>query len=186
MMEPLNITSEIRPRWCQPKALERTFELRDDNRLFGTLSFVKVFGSLAVASLAAGDWTFKRVGFLRPRVTVRRRDQETDLAVYQPKGWGSEGELQFAAGRSYGWKPANFWATKYNFVDGAGKTLITFRPGAEDSMWSDIFKFQALVEIDPSASRLEDLPLLVSLGWYLMILHHEESASAGAVVVTMG
>lgn len=185
-MEPLNITPEIRPRWCQPKALQRTFELRDDNRLFGTLSFVKSFGSLAVASLAAGDWTFKRVGFFRPRVTVRRRNQETDLAVFQPKGWGVEGELLFAGGPSYGWKPTNFWAVRYNFVDRAGKILVTFKPGVEDSKWSDIFKFQALVEIDPSASRLEDLPLLVSLGWYLMILHHEDTSSAGAVVVTMG
>jgi len=185
-MEPLNITPDIRPQWYQPKALERTFELRDVNRLFGTLRFVKPFGSLAAASLAAGDWTFKRVGFLRPRVTVRRRDQETDLAVYEPKGWGVEGELQFAAGRSYGWKAANFWKTKFNFVDGAGKTLVTFKPGTEDSKWSDIFKFQALVEIEPSASRLEDLPLLVALGWYLMILHHEDASSAGAVVVTMG
>jgi len=186
MMESLNITPEIRPRWRQPKALQRTFELRDDDRLFGTLCFVKPFGSLAVASLAAGDWTFKRVGFFRPRVTVRRRDQETDLAVYEPKGWRADGELQFTAGRSYGWRAANFWATKFNFVDGAGRSLVTFKPGAEDSKWSDIFKFQALVEIDPSASRLEDLPLLVALGWYLMILHHEDSASAGAVVATMG
>jgi len=186
MLEPLNLSPETRRYWSQPKALERTYELRDDSRLFGTLSFLKPLGSLAEASLAAGDWTFKRVGFFRPRVTVRRRGQEEDVAVYQPKGWGAEGELQFAAGRSYQWTSANFWATRFNFVDGAGRTVVAFKPGAEDSKWSDFFKFQALVEIDPSAARLEDLPLLVSLGWYLMILHHQDTASAGAVVVTMG
>lgn len=186
MLEPLNVTPETRPRWSQPKALGRTFELRDHDRLFGTLSFLKPLGSLAEASLAAGDWTFKRVGFFRPRVTIRRRGHQEDLAVYQPKGWGSEGELQYAAGRSYIWKSANFWAPRFNFVDGAGKTLVAFKPGEEDSKWWDVFKFQALVEIDPSAARLEDLPLLVSLGWYLMILNYEDSGSAGAVVAAIG
>ena len=181
MIEPLRITPGSHLSWSQPKALQRTFELRDGDRLLGTLSFATSWGSLAEASMAAGEWTFKRVGFFRPRVTVRRREQETDLAVYQPKGWGSEGELQFAGGRIYAWKPANFWATRFNFVDATGRALVAFKPGAEESKWSDIFKFQALVEIDHSASRLEELPLLVSLGWYLMILHHQDSASGGAV-----
>ena len=186
MLEPLDIAAGNRLSWSQPKALQRAFELREGDRLLGTLSFVKSFGSLAEASMATGDWTFKRVGYFRPRVTVRRRGQETDLAVYQPKGWGSEGELQFAGGRVYAWKPANFWATRFNFVDGAGRALIAFKPGSEESKRSDLFRFQALVEIDPSASRLEELPLLVSLGWYLMILHHQDSASGGAVAAAAG
>jgi len=186
MMEPLEITPHSLLSWSQPKALERTFELRDGNRLSGTLCFAKSFGSLAEASTTAGDWTFKRVGYFRPRVTVRRRGQETDLAVYAPKGWGAEGELQFEGGRIYVWKPANFWATKFNLVDSAGMILVAFKPGTEESKWSDLFKYQALVEINPSASRLEELPLLVSLGWYLMILHHEDASSAGAVVATTG
>jgi len=186
MVELLKIKPGSRLSWSQPKALQRTFELREGKRLLGTLSFLKSTGSLAEASMESGDWTFKRVGFLRPRVTVRCRGQETDLAVYHPNGWGSEGDLQLAADRIYAWKPANFWATKYNFVDGAGKTIVAFKPGAEENKWSDLFKFQALVEIDPSASRLEELPLLASLGWYLMILQHEDATSAGAVVAAMG
>ena len=186
MLEPLDLTSAHLLSWSQPKALHRAFELRDGDRLLGALSFVKAYGSLAEASMAAGEWTFKRVGFLRPRVTVRRRGQETDLAIYQPKGWGAGGDLQFAGGRVYAWKSANFWSTKFDFVDVAGMTIIAFRPGMEESRWPDFFKFQALVEIDASARRLEELPLLLALGWYLMILQHEDSASAGAVAATMG
>ena len=177
MMETLNVTSGTRPFWCQPKALQRSFELREGNRLLGTLHFATSCGSLATASLAAGEWTFKRTGFLHPRVTVRRRGQEADLAVFRPKGWGVEGELRFAGGRSYGWKAANFWSTKYVFLDGSGKALVTFKSGAEESKWSDLFKCQALVEIDPSANELEELPLLVSVGWYLMILDQEDATA---------
>ncbi|HMD83192.1 MAG TPA: hypothetical protein VKO18_00665 [Terriglobia bacterium] len=184
-MESLRVTPEIHPSWFQPRTLERSFELRDGERLLGTLHFPRFGGSLAMASFAAGEWTFKRVGFLRPRVTVRRSGEEVDLAVYKPRGWGSEGELQFAGGHSYAWKPANFWATRYAFVDGAERAVVTFKPGAEESKWSDLFKFQALVEIDPSADGLEELPVMVALGWYLMILHHDD-ASGAAVVATMG
>ena len=67
-----------------------------------------------------------------------------------------------------------------------GKALVTFKQGTEENKWSDLFKFQALVEIDPSANGLEELPLLVALGWYLMILHHDDDASAGAVVAAIG
>ena len=70
-------------------------------------------------------------------------------------------------------------------MDGASKTLVAFKPGAEDSIWSDLFKFQALVELDPSAGRVEELPLLLALGWYLMILHREDASSAGAVEAAM-
>jgi hypothetical protein len=184
-MESLRVTPESRPSWFQPRTLERHFELRDGERLLGTLRFLKWGGSLAMASLAAGEWTFKRVGFFRPSVTVRRSGQEADVAVFRPKGWGSGGELQFAGGRIYAWKPANFWATRYAFFDGGERAIVTFKPGQEESKWPDLFKFQALVEIDPSADGLEDLPLLVSLGWYLMILHHHDS-EGGAVVATMG
>jgi hypothetical protein len=185
-MEWLNVTPGIRPYWSQPKVLERTFELREGDHLLGTLHFAKSWGSLATASLAAGEWTFKRTGYFRPRVTVRRRGQEADLAVYQPKVWGSEGELQFAGGRSSGWRSANFWATQYAFLDSVGRALVTFKPGAEDKKWSDVFKFQALVEIDPSAHGLEELPLLLALGWYLMILHHGDVVSGGAVAGAAG
>ena len=184
-MEALRVTPEIHPSWFQPRTMERSFELRDGERLLGTLHFPRFGGSLATASFTAGEWTFKRVGFFRPRVTVRPSGQEVDLAVYRPKGWGSEGELQFVGGHSYGWKPANFWATRYAFVDDAERAVVTFKPGAEEGKWSDLFKYQALVEIDPSVYDREELPILVSLGWYLMILHHDDSAGA-AVVATMG
>jgi len=188
-MESLNVTFATRPCWSESNVMKRAFELREGNRLLGTLQFAKSWGSLATASLAGGEWTFKRTGYFRPRVTVRRQGQEADLAVCQPGGWGAgaaEGELQIAGGRCYGWRPANFWATKYAFVNVGGKALVTFKQGTEENKWSNLFKFQALVEIDPSANGLEELPLLVALGWYLMILHHDDDASAGAVVAAIG
>ena len=83
-MESLNVTFATRPSWSESNVMKRAFELREGNRLHGTLQFAKSWGSLATASLAGGEWTFKRTGYFRPRVTVRRQGQEADLAVYQP------------------------------------------------------------------------------------------------------
>lgn len=41
----------------------------------------------------------------------------------------------------------------------------------------------ALVDISAGAGKSEDLPLLVLLGWYLILLYSEDSAAAAS---TMG
>jgi hypothetical protein len=45
---------------------------------------------------------------------------------------------------------------------------------------SDLFKTQALVEIEPQVYALAELSLLVLLGWYLVILHQDDVAAASA------
>jgi hypothetical protein len=59
--------------WVQPGAFRRGFELhRADEQNIGSLRFEKAFGASARGDSPHGSWTFKRVGFLNPRVTVRR------------------------------------------------------------------------------------------------------------------
>ncbi len=71
--------------------------------------------SLATAETADGTWTFKRVGFLNPRVTIRAAGSPDNLAVYQPKFWG-DGTVTFADGAAFRWQPTNFWATEWAFT----------------------------------------------------------------------
>jgi len=180
IVDTLNTTITSHLSWHQPKTLQRDYELRDGDRRFGALTFVRLSGSLAEASVGEDNWTFKRVGFFRTRVTVRERGQNVDLAVYHPNGFGSEGELELASGRSYKWVHASFWATKFQFVDRSGNVVVAFKPGSEESKWSAIFKYQAFVEINAPASQLEELPLLVSLGWYLMVLQNDDATVIAA------
>ena len=166
--------------WVQPKALQRQFELRTDDQLIATLRFEKAFGTLATAESADGRWTFKRVGFLSPRVTVRRAGEETDLAEYRPRWTGTEGTLAFAAGRQYHWKTANFWATRFVWRDEGGDLLVTFQSGGKKAKLSDVFKTQARVRFEPAGEGGDDLPLLTLLGWYLIVLQQEDSAAVVA------
>ena len=171
------------PQWVQPRAAQNRFELRSGEDLFAEIEFPKWYGSLANAAAAGARWTFKRVGFFNPRVTVRSEGSETDLAVFRPKWTGTEGTTQLAGGAAYTWKTANFWATEYAWLDAAGEPLILYKQGIEASWLADLFKTQARVEIQPSAQGLPELALLVILGWYLIVLKQQDDASIAVTAV---
>lgn len=166
--------------WVQPKAMQRRFDLLGVTQCFATLEFTSAFGSLATAWTADGAWTYKRVGFFSPRITVRAEGSENDLAIYRPRWTGMQGTLEFAGGQAYLWNTVNFWATRFQITDASGQPVMAFQTGLGDFKLSDFFKTQARVEINPLAAGSPDLPLLATLGFYLIILQQEDSAGAVA------
>jgi hypothetical protein len=177
-MEPIRNAKNLSLYWVQPKTMQRRFLLHSGEHEFASLEFQSAFGSLAVAETVENAWSFKRVGFFNPRVTVRRSGEQLDLGTYQPRWTGTEGTLIMAGGRSFQWKVTNFWATSYTFQDSAGEPLLWFKEGSEESHISNVFKIQALVAIEPPGWQLAELDLLLTLGWYLLILHHDDAAAA--------
>jgi hypothetical protein len=180
-MEALSTAIGSNLCWVQPKTLERQFELRTEGGLFGSLRFEKALGTLATASSAAGRWTFKRAGFMNPRVTIREAGRDVDLAVYWPKFWGG-GWLECADGSRFQWKSMNFWGTSWGFANTREELVFTMKPGAEKSKLSDLLKSQAIVEIGTQSFGLAELPLLLMLGWYLMIMQQDDAATTAAVI----
>jgi len=180
-MDRISALGEQGLAWLQPKTLEHYFELQAGPAQLATLAFHSAWGTLATAETADGTWTFKRVGFLNPRVTVRAAGSPDNLAVYQPKFWG-DGTLTFADGATFRWQPTNFWATEWAFTGTGDTPLVRFKSGAEKSKLSDILKTQALMELEPDESIRPYVPLLVALGMYLIILHQQDAA--GVVAAT--
>jgi hypothetical protein len=125
-----------------------------------------------------GNWTFKRVGFLNPRITVREAGQEGDLALFTPR-WTGGGALEFRQGGEYSWGSANFWGTRWAFKKGEGEPLLTFGP-QDDAKFRDLFKVQGHVEVTPTGAGLAEAALLLFLGWYLVIMHRNDSAAVVA------
>lgn len=177
-MEDFSNLMGKQPYWLQPKTGGRTYELRDDNHLYGSLVFRSSFGSLATADFSGGRYTFKRVGFFNPQVTVRREGEEIDLAVYRPNWTGAQGLLEID-GKTLGWRPANFWATRYAWYQGKDMLLV-YQQGGEQKRFSDLFKTQSQVTFFDLAWRLGSLPILTLLGWYLVILYEQDSAAVVA------
>jgi hypothetical protein len=169
--------------WIQPKTFERLYQLIWGKEMLARLYFRSGTGTLATGETAEGIWTFKRVGFLNPRITVRAAGSEEDLAVYQPKFWG-DGVLSFKGGPVFAWRPTNFWSTAWAFVAPEETVVIAFQTGVEKERLRDIFKTQFTVTFYQMSTIREAAPLLVTLGLYLLILHQEDAAAAGAIAAT--
>lgn len=160
-------------QWMQPSAWREAYELRAGEDVVATLRFRSAFGSFATAETADDCWTFKRVGFWRTRVTVRCCDAEQDLAVFHNNTWDGGGALELADGRRF-LASTNTWLTRYEFRDEAGEPLLLFAIGG-------VFHQSAQVTIQPAAVRLDVLPLLLTLGWYLAVMMHQDGAAAAVV-----
>ena len=152
----------------QPAARKREHELRAGDDVVATLRFQR--GSLADAEAEANHWTFKRQGFWHPRVTVRAAGSDADIAVFHPR-WVGGGTLEFADGRALRLSSANFWQSEWVWQE-KEQPLIRFKGR------HGLIKAKGAVEIQPEAVRIPDLPLLVLLGWYLILLYAEDAASA--------
>lgn len=184
-MKPIREVADQPLRWTQPALLQREYELRAGDEIVATLRWQKAFGSLAQAETADGTWTFKRSGFLRPKVTVRVPGSETEVAAFKP-GWGGEGMLRLSAGQCYQWLNTSFWLSEWVFANEAAEPLVHFKAEFEASAAVIFFKHAAAVKFEPEAVSVPDLSLLTVLGWYLMLLMSEDGAGAAAGVVAAG
>jgi hypothetical protein len=161
-------------KWVQPSALKMQYELRAGEELVAILRFRSSFGSFATAESVDGCWTFKRVGFWQTRVTVRPCGADADIAIFRNNTWSGGGTLELSDGQKF---PAttNFWQSKLEFQNESGYTHIQFKSGG-------LLHLSATVEIQPSAVGMPELPLMVMLGWYLIVMMNMDSAVVGGTV----
>lgn len=177
MSAPLNLLttgSYDKLEWKQMKGLRLDSELQADKRVIGTLEFRSTFGTYATATIGSACWTFKRVGFFQNRVEVRECGSDDAVAEFVNATWTSGGTLRLRGGREYR-ATSNLWNTKWEVQDAAGNSLVRFDYGGA-------FKLAAKVKITAAARSLEDLPLLVVISWYLVMMLHADAASTSASI----
>ena len=182
-MLPLMIAKNLELFWEQQKASRRNFVLCSGEQIFARIDFTSAFSTLADAKSGGEHWTLKRVGCLSSQVTIRRVGSVVNLATYHPNWTGSQGQVRFSTGEIYNWEVANFWSTQYAIHSEDGNELVTYRFGSKSRKLSNIFKQQAQVVITPEAWQLQELPILVLLGWYLIVLQADDLAAAATIVV---
>jgi hypothetical protein len=160
-------------KWVQPSAFRMEYELQAGEEVLASLVFRSSFGTLATTETADGCWTFKRVGFWQTRLTVRSCGEEQDLAVFKNNTWSGGGTLEFPDGRVFR-ATTNFWQTRLEFHNAAEEILVAFHSGG-------FFHLSADVEVTTVGATLPELPLLLSLGLYLIIMMQQDSAAGAAV-----
>ena len=162
--------------WSQPEFMRRYFTLRNDSGELATLRFDS--RSLATGECDGASWTFKRTGFLSPKVTVRAVGSEVELAVFTPTGMGG-GSVVFSSGARFQMRSKNFWRTEWVFESEDGSVLATLagRP--------HVFKDGGVATVAQLAAHLPETPVLLLLLWYVRVIMHEESAASAAVVAAI-
>lgn len=159
--------------WTQPKAMERRYVLDANGEELAVLAFHSACGTLATAECPEGRWSFKRVGFLHSRVTVREQGSEQDLAVFQPATWSDGGTLTLADGRTLR-VTTNLWQTRVELLAWDGGALVRFTVGG-------FIRVAVDVEVLPPAATLPELPWLLILGCYLIVSMQTEAATAATL-----
>jgi hypothetical protein len=170
-------------RWTRPNALIRYHELRSDGGIYATLNWKKMFGSLALGECSEGRFTFKRAGFMRPSVTVRREGSESNLAtmrfssgsVIMNAAFGLSGVLEFETGHKFAFNRLSFWKSRWAFVDENGIPLVTFDRKMKG-------KPSANVTLNCDFRRIPYIHILLLLGWYVVILDYEEAEATSGLV----
>ena len=106
-------------------------------------------------------WLYMCVGYLSKQVSVRCPITGMTLAAFVP----STGVLRFVDGRRYTLKCAYPLCTEMVWEDEYGRDVVRFNGDCDTDDKSGSVELAG----SPSFSLSEEAPLLVSLGWYLMI-----------------
>jgi hypothetical protein len=140
---------------------QRSYQLCAGRKKMISLTWEDAQQTTATAESNDQRWSYMCVGYLSKQVSVRCPITGMTLAAFSP----STGVLRFVDGRRYTLKCAYPLCAEMLWEDEYGRTVVRFNGdfGTNDKSGS--------VELAdyPSFSLSEEAPMLVSLGWYLMI-----------------
>jgi hypothetical protein len=158
--------------WQQPRVFRAEYELRAGDELLATLWKPGAFGATMGAEIGASQYSLMTEGFFQDRIAVREVGAVGVAAYFQKSVL--EGQLALPDNRGYRWKVMSFWSRRWAFVDDSDRPLVSFQTRDQ------LFRAGCDVEIDPGALALPELPILVILGWYLLLRMRDSAAAAAA------
>jgi hypothetical protein len=162
--------------WTQPTLVRRNYELRAGPDVLAKLHWQMPWGSQAIAETINGAWMFKRDGWFSPNVMICDSLKKTANWTLNVK-WG-EGTFDHPSGYSYQWQRLSAGQGEWKFKSISRQPLIEFtlKPAA--------FRYESKMQIDVSAPDILELPLLATLGWYIMILRDDFVVKSATKEVT--
>ncbi|MBW2031674.1 MAG: hypothetical protein JRJ03_10750 [Deltaproteobacteria bacterium] len=148
------------------------YVLQAGEDLIGALRLKAGHVTQGTAESAHGNWRFRKKWFPREKVIVYQEDSGTKLAVFKTR-WGREkGLLEFTDGHVYQWLSKSVWRNKCVFTDAFGEHLLYFRRNSNPLSILAVPKGYSTgtVEITRFGLYMSELPVLMLLGCYLMII----------------
>jgi hypothetical protein len=156
--------------WTQSQPFSTRYHLQDAQGLLARLVVQFHRNSFIGQADAAGEaWTFQYTRFVKPYASIRRMESHSLAGTFE-SSWMGEGIFHNTNGRDYLWHNSDPWTKIWKFMgedeNGVAKDnrLATFvwKPG--------LLKKSAQVLLARGALECEELPILMSLGMFLMLI----------------
>ena len=146
----------------------RSYVLEAEGQEAGRLGFSNTGGSLARGMTAHGEWTFKREGFLHPRITVRETGTDVNCGSLSLSTNGN-GKITLS-GEEFTFVTSGWLQSHWSFNRGIVEIVRFSRDGSS-----------ADVEVLNATVTPETLSVLIILGWYAPLLAADEAAVIATV-----
>jgi hypothetical protein len=165
------------------------YELVAENDLYAVMNCESPYDLSATALTIDDTWYFRCMRLLDSRYTVRSGQEREEIAFYTPVKSG-HGVLQFTNGKAFILRLPFSNSSLHHFQrtwiwqDENGMDLVTFVPQANS--WYNDYRRETRVILSPIAHSVTEIPLLAVLGWYIILLHHDdEDAVLAEVLMTI-
>ncbi|HLZ57242.1 MAG TPA: hypothetical protein VKR06_09870 [Ktedonosporobacter sp.] len=156
-MNPLQDAIGQPLQWAQPKVFARAYVLRGKDGLFAAIRWQGGFSTTALAEVGDMRLTFKREGVLQPKIVVRDAEAGEVLLTFKPI-LKISGLLTFENGKRFKWSNTTAWSSDWAWLNEDGKPVVQIKKGRDVEM-SEL-----------AADAVEELPFLITLAWYLIIM----------------
>ena len=150
-------------RWLRTGEEPIEFTLSAEDRPLAVIHWEKRSGSLAGVDTADSNWTVKRAGFLNPHIVLRRAGSADEVARMTVH-WNYH-RIEIAGGTAYRFHRAGVLVPAWQVTTEAGVELVHLEPAREGRKLEG-----GAVLVSPAGANLADLPALLALAWYFVVL----------------
>lgn len=151
-------------RWTPLDGAPHAFQLLAGDARIATLTWDQPHGSRATAETTQGMLSLKRVGYLHPHLTVRRKFSDKDLARLVT-AWRDH-RIELSGGAAFDLKRGSILVPAWTVSDATtGIELIHIEPVRTGRRLEG-----GIYEVDPPGVALAALPILLVLSWYFVVL----------------
>ena len=147
----------------------RSYQLKQDNEIIGTLSRPSFWSTTFVAQTQHGRWTFRRCGFLGTGATIL--EAERPIATFKA-AWSGGGLLTFSDGQTFHLECKGWWRPVWSVLGENGQAVM------------HLHSREKTVDLPAKAAVPEPrLSLLVMFVWYRVLEAEQDAATAATVAV---
>lgn len=157
-------------RWVQTSIFKQEFELRNMNTVVAKLSLPHIFSEGARAESADGCWKFTRKGFWKTTIAVSTCEDETPIVSFEGRRWGKKFSLQLPGGEIL-LLATDFWGWSFKLQTETGELITEVKR-------KGFFSGEYIVDLRRRGNSYKELPWLVMLIWYVMILERRRQQGA--------